>query len=152
MTADSSRISRSADFTRTLDKGVRVSARDLVVHLAPVPDRWPDPAGIRSDVALTGGPWLGLIVSKKVGNAVTRHATARRLRHSFGRHRDLLPNAEAYVVLRARPSIVSATAEQLDAQLRKSLTHRRIREAFAESVADPVTSGPVPATDHDRLG
>ncbi|MFM9379186.1 ribonuclease P protein component [Gordonia sp. VNK21] len=145
MSADSSRIARSSDFARTLDKGVRVSARDVVVHLAPVPARWPDPSGIRSDVALAGGPWLGLIVSKKVGNAVVRHATARRLRHSFARHKHLLPDPETYVVLRARPSITAASAGQLDAQLRKALSNTRIQAAFGErgaAAATPVGDAP----------
>ena len=83
MTAPRHRISRGSDFSRTLRTGVRVSARDFVLHASPVPPVWPDDSRIRRDVALHGGPWLGLIVSKAVGPAVTRHEVARRLRAAF---------------------------------------------------------------------
>ena len=85
MTAASHRISRRSDFSRTLKRGVRISAHDVVVHLLVTPREWPDAAGRRVDVATTGGPWLGLIVSKAVGSAVTRHRVARRLRSASPR-------------------------------------------------------------------
>ncbi|MFT3716515.1 MAG: ribonuclease P protein component [Gordonia sp. (in: high G+C Gram-positive bacteria)] len=119
MSADSTRISRSADFARTLDKGVRVSAHDVVIHIAPVPQDFPDSTGIREDVSLHGGPWLGLIVSKKVGNAVVRHRVARRLRHAFAASKDALPTPESYVVLRARPSAAGCSSADLAEQLRR---------------------------------
>ncbi|WP_132992628.1 ribonuclease P protein component [Gordonia zhaorongruii] len=133
MTAETRRISRRSDFTRTLAKGVRVSAHDLVIHLAPTPTAWPDASGVRPDVAMNGGPWLGLIVSKKVGNAVTRHAVARRLRHAFEEARVDLPNTETFVVLRAHPSIAKRSTIQLTAQLRSGFAHRRTQAAFARA-------------------
>ncbi|MCF8589077.1 ribonuclease P protein component [Gordonia liuliyuniae] len=131
MTAASRRISRRSDFTRTLAKGVRVSARDLVIHLAPVSATWPDPTGLRADVATIGGPWLGLIVSKKVGDAVTRHRVARRLRHAFAQVRGELPVAETFVVLRAYPSIAELSTDELADQLRAGFAHRKAQAAFA---------------------
>ncbi|MCF8603738.1 ribonuclease P protein component [Gordonia sp. HY442] len=136
MTAASRRISRRSDFTRTLSKGVRVSARDLVIHLAPVGATWPDQSGIRADVACVGGPWLGLIVSKKVGDAVTRHRVARRLRHAFAEVRDELPVAETFVVLRAYPSIAQRSADELAEQLREGFTHRKAQTAFSRARTD----------------
>ena len=133
MSAESSRISRRSDFTRTLSKGVRVSARDLVIHLAPVPGVWPDETGVRSDVALEGGPWLGLIVSKKVGNAVTRHAVARRLRHAFAATAADLPNRETYVVLRAYPSIVQRSTSDIADALRRGFAHPKAEAAFSRA-------------------
>ncbi|MGO3325648.1 ribonuclease P protein component [Gordonia sp. (in: high G+C Gram-positive bacteria)] len=136
MTAASRRISRRSDFTRTLAKGVRVSARDLVIHLAPVGATWPDQSGVRPGVASVGGPWLGLIVSKKVGDAVTRHRVARRLRHAFAEVRDELPVAETFVVLRAYPSIVRCSSNELAGQLREGFAHRKATAAFAHVTPD----------------
>lgn len=133
MTADSRRISTRSDFTRTLGSGVRVSARDLVIHLAPVGAQWPDTTGLRADVALRGGPWLGLIVSKKVGNAVVRHRVARRLRHAFAQVRPELENPETFVVLRAFPSIATRSTDELAAQLRAGFAHPKAQKAFARA-------------------
>lgn len=136
MSADSTRLKRSSDFTRTLDRGVRVSARDLLITVAPLAARWPDPRGVRTDVAAFGGPRLGLIVSKKVGNAVTRHAVARRLRHAFAGSRDVLGTSEAYVVIRARPSAARRTSTDLERQLRQAFENPKVTGAL-ESAAEP---------------
>ncbi|GEE00636.1 ribonuclease P protein component [Gordonia spumicola] len=133
MTADSRRISTRSDFTRTLQSGVRVSVRDLAIHLAPVSAQWPDDTGLRADVALHGGPWLGLIVSKKVGNAVVRHRVARRLRHAFAQVRPELDNPETFVVLRAFPSIATRSTDELAEALRAGFAHPRARTAFARA-------------------
>ena len=129
MSADSTRISRSADFARTLDKGVRVSAHDVVLHIAPVPAEFPDASRIRVDVAAHGGPWLGLIVSKKVGNAVIRHRTARRIRRAFAASREDLPNPETFVVVRAKPGAANRSSDDLADQLRQGFGHRRVQAA-----------------------
>ncbi|GAA3948916.1 ribonuclease P protein component [Gordonia caeni] len=135
MSADSTRLKRSSDFTRTLDKGVRVSARDLLITVAPLAARWPDPRGVRTDVAAFGGPRLGLIVSKKVGDAVTRHAVARRLRHAFAGSRDVLGTSEAYVVIRARPSSARRTSTELEQQLRQAFGDPKVTAAVESAVA-----------------
>ncbi|UQE75074.1 MULTISPECIES: ribonuclease P protein component [unclassified Gordonia (in: high G+C Gram-positive bacteria)] len=144
MSADSTRLQRSADFTRTFDQGVRVSARDLLITVAPLPSRWPDPAGLRPDVAVFGGPRLGLIVSKKVGNAVTRHAVARRLRHAFAASRDALPSPEAFVVVRARPGAAGCSSTDLADQLRRGFAQRKVTAAFdAAAQSDAAADVPV---------
>ncbi|MFZ2510156.1 MAG: ribonuclease P protein component [Gordonia sp. (in: high G+C Gram-positive bacteria)] len=130
MSADSTRLQRSSDFTRTLDKGVRVSARDVLVSVAPLPAVWPDPSGVRPDIVIFGGPRLGLIVSKKVGDAVTRHAVARRLRHAFVATRDRLPAVDAYVVVRARPSAATASAVDFERQLGSAFVNPKVTNAF----------------------
>ncbi|MFC0316105.1 ribonuclease P protein component [Gordonia phosphorivorans] len=136
MSADSTRLQRSSEFTRTLDQGVRVSARDLTINVLPIPARWPDPSGARSDVAAFGGPRLGLIVSKKVGNAVTRHAVARRLRHAFAESRTALATSDVFVVVRARPSAAHCSSREFERQLRRGFEHRKVTAAFA--AAEPV--------------
>lgn len=140
MSADSARISRKSDFTRTLSKGVRVSARDLTLHVAPVGADWPDSTELRPDVALRGGPWLGLIVSKKVGNAVVRHRTARRLRHAFAAvAAEALPR-ETFVVIRTYPGIVERSSTDLEAELRSALRHRKVVAAVGRAAAGTTES------------
>ncbi|WP_238421927.1 ribonuclease P protein component [Gordonia sp. 'Campus'] len=126
MTAPTHRISRGSDFSRTLKSGARVKSRDFSLHVAVVGHEWPDPRGVRRDVAMTGGPWLGLVVSKSVGNAVTRHAVARRLRAAFAATRHLCPVPESYVVIRARGSASDRSSLELADQLRAAFTSRRI--------------------------
>lgn len=125
MTAPLHRISRGSDFSRTLKSGARVNSRDFVVHLAMVGRNWPDPRGLRRDVAMVGGPWLGLVVSKSVGNAVTRHLVARRLRAAFtGASHLLFP--ETYVVIRARRSAADRSSDDLADQLRDAFASKRV--------------------------
>ena len=72
-----------------------------------------------SDVRV-GGPRFGLVVSKAVGDSVTRHRVSRRLRHIAA---ELLDQAgdDLMVVIRANPAAASATYEELSADLRKGL-------------------------------
>ncbi|MEO9330264.1 ribonuclease P protein component [Gordonia aurantiaca] len=140
MTASSHRITRGSDFSRTLKSGARVNARDFVVHFAPVAPHWPDPSGLRRDVAMTGGPWLGLVVSKSVGNAVIRHTVARRLRAAFAATRHLCPSPETFVVLRARRSAAEVSSDELAEQLRSAFTGRRFAEA-TRAAGSPLGSG-----------
>lgn len=137
MTAPLHRISRGSDFSRTLKSGARVNSRDFVVHLAMVSPNWPDPRGLRRDVAMCGGPWLGLVVSKSVGNAVTRHLVARRLRAAFAGASNLLPD-ETYVVVRARRSAADRSSDEFADQLRDAFTSKRVAALAADvAVAAP---------------
>ncbi|MGB3301680.1 ribonuclease P protein component [Gordonia sp. (in: high G+C Gram-positive bacteria)] len=141
MSADAARISKKSDFTRTLTKGVRVSARDLSVQVAPVGTDWPDASGLRPDVALHGGPWLGLVISKKVGNAVVRHRTARRLRRAFAAAAVGTLPTETYVVVRAYPGIVDKSSAELTEVLRAAFAHRKVLAACAGLSSDNSTHG-----------
>jgi ribonuclease P protein component len=97
-----SRLNVSGDFRTTIRRGVRVGRSTLVLH-----------AGARPDA---DGVRVGLVVSKAVGNAVTRNRVKRRLRHLAARH--LVGSSPAAgrppgidVVLRALPAAASAGAE-----------------------------------------
>ncbi|MGV9709862.1 ribonuclease P protein component [Gordonia sp. NPDC003424] len=120
MVAAAHRISRGSDFNRTLKSGVRVSTRDLVIHALPNPD-----------LVTVGGPWLGLIVSKSVGNAVTRHRVARRLRAAFVSCIGEFPSTQTLMVIRARPSAALTSSADLADQLSGAVRHRRVRELFS---------------------
>ncbi|MFW0783721.1 ribonuclease P protein component [Gordonia sp. CPCC 206044] len=132
MVAPAHRISRGSDFTRTLRSGVRVNTRDLVIHFLPVPVTPVGEAdGLRTaDLASAGGPRLGLIVSKSVGNAVIRHRTARRLRAAFEQCLPHFPTTQLLVVIRARPQAAMSSSTALAEQLSGALTHRRLVAAI----------------------
>ncbi|GAA1483133.1 hypothetical protein GCM10009624_35730 [Gordonia sinesedis] len=103
--------------------------------MSVLPPRWPDESGRRRDVASAGGPWLGLIVSKAVGAAVTRHRVARRIRAAFADTMAQCPMSEATVVVRALPTAADRSSVELAGQLAEVWQHRRVRR-LADGVAE----------------
>lgn len=81
-----------------------------------------------SDVRV-GGPRFGLVVSKAVGDSVTRHRVSRRLRHiAAGMVAD--HDSDLLVVIRANPASATATHEELVRDFRAGLAaaEARVRE------------------------
>ncbi|MBD0024205.1 ribonuclease P protein component [Gordonia pseudamarae] len=154
MVAAQHRISSGSDFTRALKYGARVSTRDLIVHVACSGVLPGEQRGPRDDVATSGGPRLGLIVSKAVGNAITRHRVARRLRAAFREVSTLIP-ADTLVVVRARPSADGPSSVGLAAQLSTALEHRRVRTLLDRARPDCARPGTahtdLPCTDVPRI-
>jgi ribonuclease P protein component len=77
-----------------------------VVHLLVTPGEEP--------------PRVGFVVSKAVGNAVTRNRVQRRLRHLAREHLASLPGS-AVLVVRALPSSATASYAELGADLDRCL-------------------------------
>lgn len=111
------KLHRPADFRATIRGGRRAGRRTLVLHLRRVratdvdadagPARW-------------GGPRVGLVVSKKVGDAVTRHAVSRRLRHvMLGLAGEIGDDAD--IVIRALPAAAHASSAELEGDIRSAL-------------------------------
>ncbi|MGN7132247.1 ribonuclease P protein component [Rhodococcoides corynebacterioides] len=127
MLPEQHRLHRSSDFRATTRGGRRVGRRDIVVHVSTRRvDVRPDPGGPR--VAR-----VGLVVSKAVGPAVTRHRVARRLRHvSASIVASLDPDTD--VVVRALVGAATASSPDLERQLRSAL--RRLG-AVDETTAVP---------------
>ena len=91
MLPDQVRMRSPEEFRLTVRRGVRVARPTLVVH-ARIADSPP--------------AQVGFVVSKAVGNAVTRNRTKRRLRHLAAERLAGLPMT-ARVVVRALPAAAS---------------------------------------------
>lgn len=77
-------------------------------------------AHVDSSEFRVGGPRFGLVVSKAVGDSVTRHRVSRRLRHIAAGHLGEL-ESDMLVVIRANPASATASHEDLDRDLRTGL-------------------------------
>lgn len=67
-----------------------------------------------------GTPRLGLSVSKKVGNAVTRNTVRRRLKEIFHAAAPRM-TADLDLVVSARPASAEATLEELNDEFERAL-------------------------------
>nr|WP_206030805.1 ribonuclease P protein component [Rhodococcus sp. B10] len=106
------RLHRSADFSRVMRRGRRMGRQDLVVHAFARDDE--------NTVVSPGASRFGLIVSKAVGPAVTRHRVARRLRHICAEVMLEVP-ATSDVVIRALPGAADLSSSDLQRQVRSGL-------------------------------
>jgi ribonuclease P protein component len=96
------RLTESDSFRRAVRTGRKAGSRTLVVHLLVEPGDHPAQAGF--------------VVSRAVGNAVTRNRVKRRLRHLAREQLDALPVAGVLVV-RALPAAAGAPFDELRADL-----------------------------------
>jgi ribonuclease P protein component len=101
------RLTGSAQFSLAIRTGRRAGSGTLVVHLAS-----PD-SGDR--------PRVGFVVSRAVGNAVTRNRVKRRLRELVRTQVDVLPSGSVLVV-RALPASARASYAELRSDLARCLT------------------------------
>ena len=99
------RLTDSPEFERVYKQGTAFRGRLFSVHAFPNE---------------TGTPRLGLSVSKKVGNAVTRNAVRRRLREVFHLSIGRIPGSLDLVVS-ARPPASETTFEELNEEFLKAL-------------------------------
>ena len=98
------RLRRTAQFQEAYDQNRRWHGRHMVLFLRSGPD-----AALR----------LGVVASRKVGNAVERARAKRRLREAFRRLRVAFTGTCDDVVLVARHSILTAPWPELTAELKK---------------------------------
>jgi len=105
-------LRKRADFLR-LNRGRRFAARGLVLQVAPTPEKGPEDGALAIR--------LGLTVTKKIGNAVTRNRVRRRLREAA---KSVLPVAgrpgHDYVLI-ARAGALGRSFEDLKRDIEKAL-------------------------------
>nr|WP_253653491.1 ribonuclease P protein component [Williamsia serinedens] len=108
---------------------MRVRRADIQVHAARIDE---------TDVlAVERGARYGLIVSKSVGDAVTRHAVARRLRAAAAAADaggGLGTDASGLVVIRALPGAAHRSGSELTDELVAALRLARTRLGEREQV------------------
>src|SRR5690554_4361208 len=102
----------SLEFRRAMRDGARAGRDAIVVHLAPG----------------DGNAKVGFVVSRAVGNAVTRNLVKRRLRALLAARLGSLPTG-SLVVVRALPGATSASYADLASQLDSGL--KRVGERLA---------------------
>ncbi|MFT3873630.1 MAG: ribonuclease P protein component [Nocardioides sp.] len=102
------RLTSGEGFRRTIRSGVRCGAATLVVHWLP--------GGASDQPAVR----VGLVVSRAVGNSVTRHRVQRRLRHLVADRLDRLA-APSTLVIRALPPAADADSVGLAKDLDRCL-------------------------------
>ncbi|WP_282070353.1 ribonuclease P protein component [Janibacter hoylei] len=111
------RLTDRADFAATIrGRGARRHGSRLLVVHARVAD------STQTDARGDDSPRVGLVVSKAVGNAVTRTRVKRRLRAQAAELIGGLP-AGADVVIRANPAAAAADSHELGDALRHCLRH-----------------------------
>lgn len=133
-----SRVHRPREFRAVVRRGVRAGRQTLVVHASRAADETlvgdPEPKLFTGSVdnslesasiptADSAAPRVGFIVSKAVGNAVTRNRVKRRLRHLSRGLLEATP-PHTLIVVRALPSASShpdALADELDAAWTQAL-------------------------------
>jgi ribonuclease P protein component len=126
------RLRRSSDFATAIRGGRRAARGGLVVHLS-VPETEPARPAQDTEPARPAGhlpaPRAGFVVSRAVGDAVTRNRLKRRLRHLVRDRMATLPPG-AMLVVRALPTAASREYRELGADLDGALaraTNRRRR-------------------------
>ena len=112
MLAAAQRLRRSTDFAAAVRGGRRAGRNSVVVHL------------LIDEPAQASTARAGFVVSKAVGNAVTRNKVRRRLRHLVRPRLADLPEGSLLVV-RALPASASASFETLGTDLDAALAAAR---------------------------
>lgn len=124
MLAPQHRLRSTALFGQTIRKGRKKGSRTVVVHVFAGGGARAEELPVPLQEASTAGPRMGLVVSKAVGNAVTRHDTSRKLRNAFRAvldEREIEFPAGTCVVIRALPASARASNEELVADVRSCI-------------------------------
>ncbi len=99
------------DFRVVVRRGAKAASSTVVVHVVPGTDG--------------GTTSVGFVVSKAVGDAVTRNRVKRRLRHLMRERLTVAPPGSR-IVVRALPGAADASGTRLAADLDRAL-HRAAR-------------------------
>jgi ribonuclease P protein component len=100
------RVRRSGEYQKAFKTGIRVHGRFFTLVMAPN-----DESAIR----------LGIVASRKLGNAVTRNRAKRLIREVFRRIPEPMPSFRADLVVIPRAELLSAPFETLQEDFRGTL-------------------------------
>ena len=100
------RLTGGTEFRTAVRRGERRGGPLVVLHLLVTGEPTP--------------PRVGFVVSRAVGNAVTRNLVKRRLRHLMRERLDVVPDG-AVLVVRALPASAQAPYAALGAELDRAL-------------------------------
>ena len=100
------RIRKSRDFRLIQRRGSKLKSRDFLFIFLPA-HRVPK---------AEQRPRFGLVVSKKVGNAVCRNLVKRRLREACRKHKSILKTSDNIVII-AFASALKRSQVAIDAQI-----------------------------------
>ncbi|MBD1379861.1 ribonuclease P protein component [Metabacillus arenae] len=98
------RVKKNEDFQKIFKQGKSMANRQFVIYLLDQPEE----KEFR----------LGLSVSKKIGNAVTRNRIKRLIRQVFLEEKELLQNRKDYLIIARKPA-----SEMGYEEVKKSLQH-----------------------------
>ena len=118
------RIRRSRDFSSVLKRGRRAARGGVVVHWAPQRGEASDDPASPSDAAAPSTARAGFVVSKSVGNAVTRNRVKRRLRHAVAEQMRSWP-VDVDIVVRATPRSAERDFSALSRDLAEAVAAAR---------------------------
>ena len=121
MLSSVNRLTSGPAIAETIRRGRRAGGATVVLHLALPSAPGADP------------PRIGFVVSKQVGNAVTRNTVKRRLRHLARERISSLPGS-AVLVVRAQPASAAASYADLAGDLDRALS-RLLTRSQAEGGA-----------------
>ena len=117
MLPDHLSLTPSQAFAHTVKRGHRAGTKTVVVYLIK--------HTTNEGLVRQGGPRFGFIVSKAVGNAVTRHRVTRRLRHICQQPaqetREVPGITDCDIVVRALPRSAQASSERLSADVARGV-------------------------------
>ncbi len=117
MLTSSNRLTSPAHFREVVRRGRRRGGRLIVLHLQTAS---PETADLTADPTDASAPRVGFVVSRAVGNAVTRNLVKRRLRHLLRDRLERLP-AGSMLVVRALPAAAAAGHAELAAEVDRTL-------------------------------
>ncbi len=106
------RLRKASEFQRVRTEGQCVNCGPFLAYYRFSPDTEPGSGNL---------PRIGVVASRRVGNAVVRNRVKRRFREIFRKHQNALPR-DCWIVVIARRSSVDRRFSELEGRFLKFCT------------------------------